>query len=457
MLYRSYQNGVLSTLVAAEKWPQKNFVIVDDVGNINKWTAVQAPQFLEPGLPQLLAAQVGINVNFQIPDYQQQVNLAQMIIVAVDVKTKQKGIGKRKRLDLNNWDREMRKILIEAQQAKVIVIKSRLPPDNAITALDNIINDVRPVNAVANYHHIYWVPEFFSADIVRDFYLATPVGWIANNQVIETSFSSGMVGAMGSNVILAIHSTVMNIMSQFCETLPNGDINEVQNIVGSDQRLNGNLGVSAGFGGAGLLRDLEYFTHLAELNQNKPAAQLFESVIKCNRKHHEDIVAKMLQTINTLQNKSVCILGFSYKENTRDVANSAAIEICKKLVLKGARPITIYDPQVKEEDVRECFRREYTQGPRERIFVAQNLDHVWLNTEVICFLQHKEQFDNLNWQHIYNQAQNHAPNQPERVVHLFDTCNVLQAQLQNIQQLNNMHMPDPMFMIHIIGRPTIRF
>ena len=48
--------------------------------------------------------------------------------------------------------------------------------------------------------------------------------------------------------------------------------------------------------------------------------------------------------------KKICILGFSFKANTNDTRESAAISICKDLLEEGAF-LSIHDPKVSKEQI----------------------------------------------------------------------------------------------------------
>ena len=53
---------------------------------------------------------------------------------------------------------------------------------------------------------------------------------------------------------------------------------------------------------------------------------------------------------NTVAGKKIAIFGFSFKKNTADTRESAAIHICKQLIEEGAQ-LKIFDPKVKKEQI----------------------------------------------------------------------------------------------------------
>ena len=70
-------------------------------------------------------------------------------------------------------------------------------------------------------------------------------------------------------------------------------------------------------------------------------------VINMNDHQKERFTKKIVQTMYySVSEKTVTILGFSFKKNTGDTRESAAVDICKGLLDEGAY-LRIYDPMVK--------------------------------------------------------------------------------------------------------------
>ena len=64
----------------------------------------------------------------------------------------------------------------------------------------------------------------------------------------------------------------------------------------------------------------------------------------------------MVRTLfNTVSDKKIAIWGFAFKKDTNDTRESAAIYVCRDLLLEKAR-LSIYDPQVSEAQLREDLR-----------------------------------------------------------------------------------------------------
>ena len=82
------------------------------------------------------------------------------------------------------------------------------------------------------------------------------------------------------------------------------------------------------------------------------------------------IIEKFFGTISA---KKITILGFSFKANTNDIRNSAAISICKDLLNEGAF-LNIHDPKVDFDKVKENL---------ENISISQNETYVSERKKII--------------------------------------------------------------------------
>ena len=75
-------------------------------------------------------------------------------------------------------------------------------------------------------------------------------------------------------------------------------------------------------------------------------ANFWNSVVTLNNWHQKRISQLITKKLfGSLSNKIIIVLGFSFKANTNDTRESAAIQICKDLLDEGAI-LKIHDPQV---------------------------------------------------------------------------------------------------------------
>lgn len=68
---------------------------------------------------------------------------------------------------------------------------------------------------------------------------------------------------------------------------------------------------------------------------------------------------------NTVSDKRIGVWGFAFKKDTNDTRESAAIYICRDLLIERAK-LVIYDPQVLESKIRQDLR-DALRGTGERL------------------------------------------------------------------------------------------
>ena len=80
-------------------------------------------------------------------------------------------------------------------------------------------------------------------------------------------------------------------------------------------------------------------------------AKFWNEVVEINKWNQERISSLITKKLfGTLSKKRITILGFSFKANTNDTRESAAIQICLNLIDEGAHLI-IHDPQVDPNQI----------------------------------------------------------------------------------------------------------
>jgi UDPglucose 6-dehydrogenase len=88
---------------------------------------------------------------------------------------------------------------------------------------------------------------------------------------------------------------------------------------------------------------------LAELAKNNGVSlKVLSAARDVNLCLADQLVDKIAQALNSVENKDVGILGLAFKPNTNSVAGSSAIRLAEALVAKGAR-VRAYDPVALSE------------------------------------------------------------------------------------------------------------
>jgi UDPglucose 6-dehydrogenase len=84
---------------------------------------------------------------------------------------------------------------------------------------------------------------------------------------------------------------------------------------------------------------------MAEVNGLHP--QLLRAVMDINRDQRRQVLVQLRQRIGSLRGKTIGLLGLSFKPNTDDIREAAAIDLAHMLSNEGAR-LRAYDPVAME-------------------------------------------------------------------------------------------------------------
>jgi UDPglucose 6-dehydrogenase len=101
-----------------------------------------------------------------------------------------------------------------------------------------------------------------------------------------------------------------------------------------------------GYGGSCFPKDTRALSALA-VRHGSPVT-VIDAVISANERQKERMVAKVTGSLGDLRDKTLAVLGLSFKQNTSDMRESPALSIVRRLVERGAR-IKAYDPAAMEE------------------------------------------------------------------------------------------------------------
>jgi len=111
-----------------------------------------------------------------------------------------------------------------------------------------------------------------------------------------------------------------------------------------------------GFAGGTLARDMKVLLGLAE--KHGYPAPLLNGVLAANQLQNTRVVSRLERLLGTLQDKTIGVLGLTYKPGTSTLRRSAAIEIIQTLVVKGAS-VRAYDPKADPKEL-EPYLRDFT-------------------------------------------------------------------------------------------------
>jgi len=338
-----------------------------DVVDINEeriaaWNSEELPVF-EPGLQEIVGNARGKNLFFST-DVEQSVTDADIIFVSVGTPTKTYGMGAGRAADLCYIESAARMIAKVCKGPKIIVEKSTIPVRTA-EALHAILS----ANSDDGQFQVLSNPEFLAegtaiADLQEPDRILiggerTPEGeaavetlvsvynqWIPRERILTTNLWSSELSKLVANAFLAQRISSINSISALCETT-GADVDEVARAIGMDSRIGPKfLKASVGFGGSCFQKDILNLVYLCEHFGLPDVAAYWESVITMNDWQKSRFVEKIVKTLfNTVRGKRIAVWGFAFKKDTNDTRESAAIYICRDLLLEGAQ-IALYDPRV---------------------------------------------------------------------------------------------------------------
>lgn len=162
-----------------------------------------------------------------------------------------------------------------------------------------------------------------------------------NAPMLITDIKSAELIKHASNAFLATKISFINAVSRICDKT-GADVKEVAQGMGLDKRIGIKfLDAGIGYGGSCFPKDLDAFINISEkLGYN---FQLLKAVKDINRGQIDSVLKKIKDTLWIIKDKTIGILGLSFKPNTDDLRNAPSLEIIKALQAEGAR-IKVYDP-----------------------------------------------------------------------------------------------------------------
>lgn len=318
-----------------------------------------------------------------------------------------------------------RRIALVATSSKIIVEKSTVPCRTASSMRTILESNSRP----GIQFDILSNPEFLSeGTAIRDLQapdrvligsLDTPSGhcaaerlcqiyenWVDPQRIYMTGLWSSELSKLAANAFLAQRISSINSLAAICEST-GASIHEVAQACGLDRRIGPHfLQASVGFGGSCFQKDILNLVYLSESLGLAAVANYWKQVIEMNEWSKHRFAHKVVQTLfNTITEKKVAVLGFSFKDNTGDTRESPAIAVCKFFRQERAN-VSIYDPKVPASqiylDLTEPGVVDDSEEVKKQIFVCSSALEACTGAEAVVLLSPWSEFrTSLNWQLIY--------------------------------------------------------
>jgi UDPglucose 6-dehydrogenase len=164
----------------------------------------------------------------------------------------------------------------------------------------------------------------------------------AGCRYIETDVKTAELAKHASNAFLALKISYANALARLCE-LSGADVMAVADIMGSDPRIGRPfLDAGLGYGGFCFPKDIQAFDRLAaRLGYD---FRLLREIARINDEAIHATLEKVREGLWNIEDKTVALLGLSFKPGTDDVRFAPALAVARLLISEGARVVG-YDPQ----------------------------------------------------------------------------------------------------------------
>ncbi|MFN6924553.1 MAG: UDP-glucose dehydrogenase family protein [Tabrizicola sp.] len=333
-------------------------VCVDkDAGKIARLHAGQVPIY-EPGLDALLAKNVAAGRLSFTTDLAAAVDGAEAVFIAVGTPTR-RGDG---HADLSYVMAAAAEIGRALAGYAVVVTKSTVPvgtnrkvaevvreanPRAAFdvasnpeflregAAIDDFMRPDRVVIGVETEKARKVMAELYRPLSLRDF------------PVVYTDLESAEMIKYAANAFLATKITFINEIAALCERV-GADVKAVARGMGMDGRIGDKfLHAGPGYGGSCFPKDTKA---LARTGQDFAVPlQIVETVIKVNDEVKRRMIDKIVDLCDgTLRDRTIAVLGVTFKPNTDDMRDAPSLTIVPALVGAGAK-VRVCDPQGQNE------------------------------------------------------------------------------------------------------------
>jgi UDPglucose 6-dehydrogenase len=168
--------------------------------------------------------------------------------------------------------------------------------------------------------------------------------------MVVTNLETAEMIKYASNAFLATKISYINEIADMCD-LCNADISVVSKAMGLDNRIGSKfLSPGPGYGGSCFPKDTKALVTIGRNLGYIP--KIVESAVEVNDNQSLIMFEKIKNTIGSVENKIVTILGIAFKPETDDIREAPAINIIKMLLDNGAK-IKAYDPEAMENAKKE--------------------------------------------------------------------------------------------------------
>jgi len=212
-----------------------------------------------------------------------------------------------------------------------------------------------------------------------------------DTNLVITDIASAELIKHASNSFLATKISFINAVARICDKV-GADVVEVAKGMGLDKRIGPSfLNAGIGYGGSCFPKDLDAFIKISEkLNYD---FGLLNAVKEINESQKRFFLNKIKDTLWIIKDKTIGMLGVSFKPNTDDIRNAPSIEIINNLLQEGAK-IKIYDPQSMDK-IEEIV--EGISGKNKKIKLCKDSYDACRDSDCLLIITEWDEFKELDF------------------------------------------------------------
>ncbi len=292
----------------------------------------------EPGLDEILSANVKQNRLVFSPDLDRTIQESDVIFVCVGTPQRQDGSA-----DMSQIEEVSRLIARNLNNYKVVVEKSTVPVKTSFwikrtislykkadIEFDIASNPefLREGSAVADFLNPDRIVVGVETDRARD--ILCGIYDRFKSRVVVTNIDTAELIKHASNSFLAMKISYINLIANICEKT-DADVEQVSSGMGLDPRI-GSLFLRAGlgYGGSCFPKDIKA---LAKIGEDLGVDMgLLKEADKVNFERTRVIIEKIKRALWILKDKKIALLGLSFKPETDDIREAASIAIIRELM-----------------------------------------------------------------------------------------------------------------------------
>ncbi len=223
-------------------------------------------------------------------------------------------------------------------------------------------------------------------DLYQRFYNAPGVSYV------EVNPREAAAGKLLSNYILLSRLvTTFEVVGRTSEVIPGINFEKLRKIITTDKRI-GNYGFynSIYAGGSCLTKDS--FALARQLEDVSGNTEQIHSILDGNIFQYNNFFERITKQANfVIKDKSLSILGLSFKRDTNDIRNSGALDLAVRLIENGVAQLRIYDPVANE-----IFKKKYGSKYGDLIYYCNSEEEALKDSSGCFILTDWPQFSTLD-------------------------------------------------------------